>query len=69
MPRWVLACAGCKIEFTHTELPEPRWLPPLDPFTGHVSKPDIPTGGVNGECPNCKIISLYQRNELVFRAT
>jgi len=67
MPRWVLSCAECNAEFTHTEIAGIQ-TSSFDLFTGLLAKPEFPVEGLQLECPNCKKRSLYQRYQLVLRS-
>ena len=70
MPRWVLECPECNLDFTHSKIPVERiphhdlyaWLDVL------FDKPNFPIHGVNLECPHCKKTSIYQQQELIYRA-
>jgi hypothetical protein len=64
--RWVLECAQCEVEFTHSQVPESGDLI-LDPFTLTVAKPEFPAGGVTTVCPSCKEAAVYQRHQLLYR--
>ena len=68
MARWVLSCPDCVKDFTQSEIPERSLLIP-DPFTGTVVKPEFPAGGQTVACPNCKSTSVYQRHQLIYRAS
>jgi hypothetical protein len=68
MARWVLDCPDCNEDFTQSEIPESDSLVP-DPFTGSVAKPEFPTDGLSLRCPNCKTTSVYQRYQLIYRAS
>jgi DNA-directed RNA polymerase subunit RPC12/RpoP len=68
MRRWVLNCAECDKEFTHTEKAEMQ-SPSSDPFTGRLPKPDFPDEGLQLECPHCKKRSLYKKSQLVLEQT
>jgi endogenous inhibitor of DNA gyrase (YacG/DUF329 family) len=68
MPQWVLRCPECNANFTHSEIATEN-QPLRDSFAGLAVKPEFPEGGMRLECPNCKKSSVYQRHELVFRAT
>lgn len=66
MAHWVLECASCKNEFTHSEIVESHSL--RDPFTLNETKPEFPDGGLSVVCPICKETGVYQRHELLYRA-
>jgi hypothetical protein len=68
MARWVLDCPDCNKDFTHSEISENKSLI-LDPFIGSIVKPEFPDGGQSVVCPNCKVTSLYQRYQLIYRAS
>jgi hypothetical protein len=62
--RWMLFCADCKKEFTHSEVADGG------PFSAWTAiKPDFPEAGLQIECPNCRKAFVYQRYELVLRTT
>ena len=67
MARWVLECAQCKVEFTHSEISE-NGHTIRDPFTLTATKPELPAGGVTTVCPNCNGAAVYQRYQLLYRA-
>ena len=67
MPRWVLTCPECDEDFSHSEITIPQRIREFDPFTGVVTKPEFPVGGLKATCPACKKSSVYQRHELVYR--
>jgi hypothetical protein len=69
MRRWVLNCGNFNKDFTHSEMVADRKGPLRDPFDWIEAKPDFPTGGLSLECPNCKKTSVYQRQELTYRAS
>jgi DNA-directed RNA polymerase subunit RPC12/RpoP len=65
MASWVLKCADCKREFTHSTIRD----------DGKVSdlllvpmKPDFPPAGAEYACPHCARSATYQRNDLNYRA-
>jgi hypothetical protein len=63
MARWILSCPHCDAEFTHSQI-----LAIPNPFE-FVIKPEFPDGGVNVACPDCTIATVYQRHELIYRAS
>jgi hypothetical protein len=65
--RWVLECAQCKAEFTHSEIPQSGYVNP-DPFTLTPTKPELPASGVTTVCPNCNGAAFYQRHQLLYRS-
>jgi hypothetical protein len=65
MPRWVLDCPECNAKFTHTELIATESVPANDVLRV-APKPEFPEGGLELECPNCKVMSAFQRRELIF---
>src|SRR4029077_9613129 len=67
VPRWVLDCPLCKVEFTHSEIDPEYRSPLLDPFARFGDKPELPSAGVNLECPNCREVSVYKRYQLTYR--
>jgi len=68
MARWVLECARCGSEFTHSEIVESGYSI-LDPFTLTAVKPEFPYGGSSVACPNCNNTSVYYRYQLLYRAS
>ena len=68
MTSWVLYCHLCDAEFTHSQISDNR-SSILDPFTGAEIKPEFPIGGESLVCPNCKGTSVYQRYQLMYRAS
>lgn len=68
MARWVLNCPRCKREFVHRDIPA-DFSTVRDPFVGFATKPEFPKGGLTMLCPNCKEAALYQRHQLVYRAS
>jgi hypothetical protein len=68
MARWVLNCPRCKQEFVHSDIPA-NVSTVRDLFVGFATKPEFPKGGVTMLCPNCKEMALYQRYQLVYRAS
>ena len=68
MPRWVLGCPECHVDFTHSEITRndrPSGAEFLDFLT---PKPEFPDGGMTVECPHCKVSSVFQRHQLLFRS-
>jgi ribosomal protein L37AE/L43A len=64
--KWVLGCANCNADFTHSEiLPDDR-LP--DAFLRAVPKPEFPAGGLQFTCPHCAETSVYRRHQLIYQA-
>ena len=59
MAAWVLACVMCNVKFVHTEIGDERLIDFLDPI-----KPNMPTEGVELDCPNCGRRGLYHRTDL-----
>jgi|HubBroStandDraft_6_1064221.scaffolds.fasta_scaffold188605_1 hypothetical protein len=39
-----------------------------DPFAS-ITKPEFPEVAIAVPCPDCKIITAYQRHELIYRAS
>ena len=64
MARWVLNCPQCNQDITHVHVATESGL-----FAWSGTKPDFPDGGLSVVCPNCKTSLLYQRNQLLYRAT
>lgn len=65
MARWTLDCPSCAHQFTHSEIKQEApagslWID---------AKPEMPPTGEKLECPQCKASSLYQRHELIYRAS
>jgi len=65
--RWVLECADCKAEFTHSEISGSGYMS-IDPFTLTANKPEFPEGGVSAVCPSCNATAVYERYQLLYRA-
>jgi hypothetical protein len=40
-----------------------------DIFTEFTTKPEFPKDGLSMPCPSCKEVSVYQRHQLIYRAT
>jgi len=67
MPRWIVDCAHCREEFTHTDIDkiggvfarDPSWPP----------KPEFPEGGTELKCPHCKEASTYRAVDLRYEAS
>ena len=64
MARWVLDCPNCNKNFTHTEIPSD-----VGAFAWSGAKPEFPESGLSVTCPNCNKIAVYQRYELVYKAS
>jgi len=60
MARWVFSCKNCFKIVPHSEIGIGRTL--TDYF--FPKKPEVPTEGLQMECPACKTTCLYQQNEL-----
>ena len=70
MARWTLECCNCHQTFTYTEIPAKGETLHPDPFLlWSGPKPEFPRGGIDVACPNCLHHSIYQRYELVFKAS
>jgi len=68
MARWILECHLCSAEFTHSQIYEGS--PSIrDPFTRTDIKPEFKSGGESVVCPNCRGTSVYQRYQLLYRAS
>lgn len=67
MAYWILECPHCNKEFTHSEISTGSFV--ADPFTMSVVKPEFPSGGLSVVCPCCKIATVHQRHELIYRAS
>jgi hypothetical protein len=63
MPRWVLNCPECHNDFTHSDVEDSKLE---DYFL--APKPEFPVAGLSMECPNCHRTSLFQWNQLGYRA-
>lgn len=63
MARWILNCPNCGKEFFHSEVGTEEGL-----FAWTTPKPDFPEGGLRLDCPSCKVGSLFQRYQLLYRA-
>jgi hypothetical protein len=63
MPSWILNCAGCGSNFTHSIIEEclieDRYLP---------LKPEFAPEGAEFECPGCGQTATYQRSDLRYQA-
>jgi hypothetical protein len=68
MARWILDCSDCDEEFTYSEIDTDRQPPPIDAFAWIIDKPKIAEAGIPLECPKCKRVSVYKRNQLMYRA-
>ena len=67
MTRWVLICPSCNEEFTHSEkVIDTDNLKLGDSYK--VPKPVFPMSGLEIECPNCGKVSVFQRQQLEYRA-
>jgi hypothetical protein len=63
MPSWVLKCNKCGFIITHSKIKNtdlPNYYLPL--------KPEVPPGGSELECPECKFKATYQRTGLMYQA-
>ena len=68
MAQWVLECHSCGAEFAHSEIYQ-SGSSIRDPFTTVELKPEFPNGGQSAVCPNCRATAIYQRYELLYRAS
>jgi DNA-directed RNA polymerase subunit RPC12/RpoP len=61
MANWGLKCKRCGVIFTHSRIGETLtdYFVPL--------KPELPTEGLELECPHCKTKSIYLRNDLTYK--
>jgi hypothetical protein len=66
MASWVLNCPQCNTEIIHSDIPEFESSIP-DPFEP-VAKPEFPKGGLISVCPNCKVTTVFQRHQLIYRS-
>jgi hypothetical protein len=67
MASWVLDCPGCKPTFVHpgvTVDSDHRMMDHCYPVT---RKPEFPIEGLLVECPNCKLASVFKRDQLIYR--
>jgi C4-type Zn-finger protein len=64
MARWVFSCPICKNEFTYSEIP--RKIRLADYYL--PVKPELPTQGVQLDCPSCKRPTTFFRHQLMYRA-
>jgi hypothetical protein len=64
MPRWVLNCPECHSDFAHSDVEDARLEDYLFP-----AKPEFPVDGLRVECPHCHRASLFQRHQLIYRAS
>jgi hypothetical protein len=68
MAWWILECQSCGAEFTHSQIYEGG--PSIrDPFTHTDIKPEFQNGGESLICPRCMGASVYQRYQLLYRAS
>jgi len=63
MPKWILICKSCKFDFQHSQVS----------YTGMASfyaplKPELPPGNTC-VCPNCGYSGIYDRADLICKAT
>jgi len=63
MPKWILICGHCKIEFQHSQISDVGLASLILP-----EKPSIPSSGNTCVCPNCGHSAGYQRTDLLYRA-
>ena len=66
MPQWVLRCPCCNHDFAHCAIEVSGTVPAIE-WGG--TKPDAADGWASVECPNCKKLAVYGRNQLVYRTT
>jgi len=62
MPKWILICVNCKLEFQHSQISDVEaslYLP---------RKPTFEPTGNECVCPNCAKSAIYQRTDLLYRA-
>ena len=64
MAVWVLGCPICDREFTYTEAATDNGI-----FASWSAKPEFPHGGLRATCPACHTAAVYQRHQLLYRAT
>lgn len=67
MPHWMLTCPQCLHGFTYCTI-EKDLVEQFhaDPFKV-LPKPTIPREGLKYACPNCKVESLYQVVDFLYR--
>lgn len=65
MPDWMLDCRECKKAFVHSRV---TVVPGQYEPWAREPKPEFPIGGSILECPNCKIVPVYQSYELTYSA-
>ena len=61
MPKWILICTNCKIEFQHSQIADVGMSRLI-----LAEKPIIPIGE-KCVCPNCGFSGTYQRADLRYR--
>jgi hypothetical protein len=64
MPAWILICRKCKIEFQHSQISGVGMASLYDP-----PKPIVPLAVNECVCPNCGHSAVYQRKDLLYRAS
>jgi len=64
MPGWIVYCPKCSFEILHSEISKDERV---DPWLSTAPKPEFPNGGQNLECPTCKIQTVFQRHQLIYR--
>ena len=70
MPRWILGCPECHDDFTYSEIAAVHQtsFPDFIDLLSHKI-PDFPITGLSLECPSCKKTSVYNRRQLIYRAS
>jgi hypothetical protein len=62
MASWVLLCRNCRVLFEHSKIATERladWQLP--------TKPKLPAGGAEFQCPNCAHVAKYERTDLTYK--
>jgi hypothetical protein len=62
MPSWIITCPNCRVPFEHSRINDYTLLNYLDP-----AKPEVPSEGVQLECPRCGHAAIYERTDLFYR--
>jgi hypothetical protein len=63
MPKWVLICKKCQVEFQHSQISDVGMASFYLPL-----KPELPPKGTMCVCPNCGHECIYLRTDLLYRA-
>jgi len=63
MPKWVLICKKCQVEFQHSQISDVGMASFYLPL-----KPELSPEGQKCVCPNCGHECVYHRTDLLYRA-